>query len=247
MSYSSYGRGYGRRRTYRSWRGRSYQPSRFSELSRMFGGAVGGIRLAFLNLDDDALEGLFEDYGSIYGDSAGRYAKQTYPQWKSGATKLSGQTMERLVALVPPYLDPSQRFSLLEDVVKRHQSTGHSKPYKTVEVNSELPAAGFAEIEQALSQMRQEDDLAHIPPQVLDAAKWLFDDDITAARALLAEAESKKNEIIKATATKELALLRRTVEAGQVKQASYSVEMPAGRLSVRVVTPKKSLWKWLFG
>lgn len=247
MSYSSYGRGYGRRRAYRSWKGRSYQPTRFTELSVLFGSAVGSIKQAFLSLEEDALEGLFDDYSSLYGDSAGRYARKTYPQWKSGKTKLSGQTMERLVALVPPYLGAESRYSLLNDVVNRHRQTGYSKPYKSIEVNSEQPAAGFSEIESALNQMKQEDALAHIPERVLDAARWLFDDDITAARALLAEADSKNNEIIKATAVKELALLRRTVETGQVKQASYSVEMPAGRLRVSVFTPKKSFWQWLVG
>jgi hypothetical protein len=84
---------YGRSR-YRSWRSRgygsSYTPSKNTMLTRLFGGGVSEIRRAFLNLDDDALDELFSDYGSIYGDSAEKYARKTFPKWKSGATNLSG-------------------------------------------------------------------------------------------------------------------------------------------------------------
>lgn len=102
---------YGNRR-YRSWRSRGLGrsgPSKFSVLSELFGNALAQIRDAFKNLDEDALDELFSDYGSIYGDAAERYARKTFPSWESGAIKLSGQTMERLVELVPPYLEPEQR------------------------------------------------------------------------------------------------------------------------------------------
>ena len=81
----------------------------------------------------------------------------------------------------------------------------------------------------------------------MQVATWLYADDITAARAMLAEAASRENEVIRASASRELDLLRRTVVSGQVKNASYSVRMPAGILDVSVVTPEPSLWQRLFG
>lgn len=236
-----------RRRRYRSWRSRSYKPTKFDALSRLFGGAVGGIQQAFLSLDDDALDELFTDFGSLYGDAAEKYARKTFSKWKSGETKLSEQTMERLVALVPPYLSAEKRFELLQDVLKKHKPSASTKPFKYIRINSKEPASGFAEIDAALETMIHEDALAHIPERVMDAGKWLYDDDITVARAMLAQAESKQNEIIKNSAAKEISLLRRAVGYGQVKQATYNVEMPAGKLSVVVFTPRRSIWEVLFG
>jgi hypothetical protein len=101
---------------------------------------VGQIRSAFLHLEEDALEELLEDYAATHGKSAATYAQKTYPKWKSGATNLSGQTMERLVALVPPYLSIDQRFELVSALLKKHKPNIVTK---TVRINVEQPEAGF--------------------------------------------------------------------------------------------------------
>jgi hypothetical protein len=87
--------------------------------------------------------------------------------------------------------------------------------------------------------MSHDDVLAHLPERVMKAANWLYDDDITAARAMLAEAERLENEIVRSNAAREIELLKRTISTGQVKAANYSVEMPAGKLHVTAFTPSK--------
>lgn len=233
MSY--YGRRY-----YRSWRSRGWggssSPSKYSVLIRLFGKAVDQIRLAFMALNKDALDDLFSDYGAIYGDSAESYARKTFPRWKSGTTKLSGQTMERLVELVPPYLTPEQRFKILQSVLKIHKKNGSSE---TVNINVKEPSQGFVALQHALDSMSHDDVLAHLPEHVMKAASWLYDDDITSARAMLAEAERLENDMTRSTAARELELLKRTISSGQVKAASYSVDMPSGKLNVVAFTPSK--------
>jgi hypothetical protein len=224
-----YGRGYRSRRTFRGYRHRAQGPSKYSALSALFGPMVGQIRVAFLHLEEDALEELLEDYAAAHGKSAANYAEKTFPKWKSGVTKLSGQTMERLVELVPPYLSTDQRFELVTSVLKRHKPSIFTK---TVRINVESPEAGFKELDSVLASMTHEATLAYLPERVLDAAKWLNDDDVTVSRAMLAEAERRENDLVRAGAMKEIALLRRTIESGQVKSASYSVTLPSGRLSV---------------
>jgi hypothetical protein len=200
----------------------------------LFGSAVSQIREAFENLDEDALDELFSDYGAIHGDAAEKYARKTSPRWASGAIKLSGQTMERLVELVPPYLEPTQRFSILQTVLKRHKKTGS---WRSIKINVTEPAQGFVELQQALASMTHNDMLAHLPKEVMKAASWLYDDDITAARSMLAEAERLENDMIRASAAREIELLRRTISSGQVKAATYTVEMPAGKLHVVAFSP----------
>ncbi|MDB5790017.1 MAG: hypothetical protein JWQ80_41 [Massilia sp.] len=224
-----YGRGYRSRRTFRGYRYRAQGPSKYSALSALFGPMVGQIRTAFLHLEEDALDELLEDYAATHGKSAAIYAQKTYPKWKSGATKLSGQTMERLVALVPPYLSVEQRFELVSAVLKKHKPNIVTT---SVRIDVEKPDVGFAELDRVLASMTHEATLAYLPERVLDAAKWLNDDDVTVSRAMLAEAERRENDLIRTSAAKEIALLRRTIESGQVKSASYSVSLPSGRLSV---------------
>lgn len=229
--------GYYRRTRYRSWRSRSLSesssPSKYSVLTELFGAAVERIKNSFLDFDQETRNELFSDYGAIYGESAERYAQKTFQQWKSGATKLSGQTMQRLIALVPPYLSPEQRFSVLQLVLRRHKKLSLSR---TIRINVKEPDAGFAELQNVLASMSHDDVLAHLPEQVTQAASWLCDDDITAARAMLAEADRLENDLIRSKAFREIDLLRKTISTGQIKAANYSVEMPAGKLNIIAYT-----------
>ncbi len=226
------------RRRYRSWRGRGYssKPTKYDALSALFGGAVGDMRKAFLSLDEDALDSLMSDYGSMHGDAAERYARKTYSSWKSGSTKLSGQTLERLVELIQPYLEPEQRHDILLKVLNKHKRSG---THQSIRINIKEPAEGFRQIDAALERLRSEDPLAFIPEHVMEAAKWLYDDDMTAARAMLAEATRAETDILRANAIKEVGLLKRTISSGQVKSANYSVKTPVSTLSVVAYTPSK--------
>ena len=224
-------------RSYRSWRSRgwrTYSPSKYSLLMRLFGNGVGEIKDCFLSLDSEALSELLADYGDMHGASAEAYAKNTYPNWKSGKTGLSGQTMERLVTLVPPYLSPEQRFKILKLVLDKHKK---SVVYKSIKINVKEPSAGFADLQSALTSMKHDDLLEHLPENVMEAAKWLYDDDITSARAMLADAKKIETEIIKKNASREIEILKRTISSGQIKSASYSVEMPAGTVNVVAYSP----------
>lgn len=224
-------------RGYRSWRSRqwrTYQPSKYTLLTRLFGDAVDEIRKAFLELDADARDELFLDYGAMHGDSAERYARKTFPSWRSGATKLSGQTMERLVELVPPYLSSSIRLQILKLVLLKNKPRG---TFATVKINVKEPDEGFSLLDEEISRMNIKDELAYLPGNVMEAATWLYDNDVTAARAMLAEATKIENDMLKRNAMKEIDLLKRTIKTGQIKTANYNVEMPAGSLSVVATSP----------
>lgn len=224
-------------RGYRSWRSRQWRtqaPSKYSKLLELFGDGVGEIKTAFLNLEEDALDGLFTDYGVIYGDAAERYARKTIHSWRSGKVKLSGQTMERLVELVPPYLHPSNRIGILKTVLSKNRKSG---TFAFIDIDVKNPIDGFSKLDLELSKINFEDQLAYLPERVMQAATWLYDNDVTAARAMLAQTTKIENEMVKKNAAKEVDLLKRTILSGQVKSASYSLELPAGRIQVRATSP----------
>ena len=64
---------------------------------------------------------------------------------------------------------------------------------------------------------------------------------------MIAQIDARKNEEIRSSAQREIDLLRRAVTAGQIKNARYSVTMPAGTLGVSVATKAPSLWSRIFG
>lgn len=228
-----------RYRRYRSWRyrgGSSPRATKFSALHNLLGGAVSDIKSAFLAFDDEAIDNLFADYGVIHGKSAERYARKAYPNWRSGTTKLSGQTMERLVELVPPYLEPEQRHNILLKVLERHKRLPENL---SIRVDIKDSEEGFRQLDEALAKLDPTDPLAYLPEKVMQAAKWLYDDDITAARAMLAEAVKHETDLIRANAVKEIALLKRTISSGQIKSAQYDVHTPTGRLEVTAYSKSK--------
>jgi hypothetical protein len=215
------------------------RPFNYHRLRHKFGGAIDRVYLHFVSLDDRALETFFIRYGVEYGVRAEKYARKTYPKWKAGATNPSDRTVERLVSVVPPFLNSQGRYSILQTILDRHKQYGSSY---IIHVNMESPSEGIAELSKALSSMSHHDVLAHLPEHIMQAATWLYADDITVARSMLAKADRAENDIIRAQAKKEIELLKRTILSGQVESANYSVEMPAGSLHVIAYTPPKSLF-----
>ncbi len=229
MSY-----GYRRYRSYRYRNWGSNPPSKYTKLQGLFGSAVDEIKRQFFQLDSDAMEELLADYGIIHGKSAESYARTTMPKWKSGATKLSGQTMERLIELVPPYLSAKQRLDLIKIILERHKRIPATQ---IIKINVKEPGPGLSAIDTALQQLRVTDELAYLPSNAMDAAKWLYDDDVTAARGVMISIATAETRALKQSAEREISLLKQTLQSGKVKAASYSVRTPGGNLEIVAYTP----------
>ena len=83
----------------RRWSSRKGQ-----ELTNTFAGIDKDIQKIFFALNSRSLNMLFKKYGQLHGKNAEKYARKTFPKWKNEQTGLSGQTAERLLNLIPPYL-----------------------------------------------------------------------------------------------------------------------------------------------
>lgn len=209
-----------------------------NELLANFGLAAHKVRSLFLKLPEESLEAILQDFARIHGAGPARYARNTIPKWRSGETKVSGLTMERLVALVPPYLSAEERFDLLRQILRARNSKATQN--HSIFVNRDAPAAGLAQLQAALNSLKSDAELARLPESLMKAVNWLYADDITVGRAMFAQADRQESEAVRESAARELALLLRTVNSGQVKEASYSVTMPAGHLQVRIGKPARS-------
>jgi hypothetical protein len=200
----------------------------------MGGDALQEIRDDFFNLNDDQkVNDFFSTYMQLYGERAREYAIENLSNWKNGTRKLSGQTMERLVSLVPPYLNSEQRFSILTKIIKHNHVDGN---IEYIRVDLQDPSDGISKIDKAVLKLNYNDNLANISSEVMDVAKWLYDDDITSARAMIAQATQIENEILKKSAIKEIELLKKTIRNGQIKSASYEAILPAGKINITAYT-----------
>jgi HIRAN domain len=217
---------------YMPYGGAFYEPSKYSKLEKLFGDAVEALRDSFLGLSDADLECIFADYALAYNENAANYARMTYPSWKYGRVKLSGETMERLIAFAPRRLAPDVRMSLLRSVLAQNRKT---VPTRRVEIEQHNPSAGLQDLENALASMSHRDVLAFLPERVMEAATWLYDDDITAARAILAQAEHQENDLLRRKAAGDIAMLRNLISTRALTEASYQIELPTGALDVAVV------------
>lgn len=68
----------------------------------------------FLGLAPERVSTLLDDYAAAYGVGARRYAKSAYAKWQTGAVMMSGQTVSRLLELLPRHMTPDEKLALLK-------------------------------------------------------------------------------------------------------------------------------------
>lgn len=86
------------------------------ELQRKYGGIFDDVKKTFFELPPECMNALLRDYGREHGEKALGYAEQTMPRWKSGQVKMAGQTMTRLLDLVPRHLPAQAKYELVKKV-----------------------------------------------------------------------------------------------------------------------------------
>ncbi len=230
---------YYKRNRYRRSAGSHYKhskPSVESRLKTLVGsGVLREVKSIFFTLDQSSLTRLLNEYGRTHGENARSYAVKTYEDWRSGKVNLSGQTLERLLEKVPRYISASKRFELLKLVVD------HNKPRLnqqiSISINASEPDAGFQNLYSKIGEVTNPDKLVNIPARTMDAATWLYDDDITVARAMLAQIVQAEDQIKKNSALAEVQLLERTVRSGQISRATQSFRFSNCTVSATVSKP----------
>src|SRR5256885_58420 len=97
------GRRRSRRRSYTNWS--EHHAAERAGVSVLYGGADAAVRQVFFNLPQATMDRVLADYKQQHGQAAYAYAKKAYVEWKSGQVQMSGLVSERLLAIVPRYLD----------------------------------------------------------------------------------------------------------------------------------------------
>ena len=230
---------YRRYRRYRNWG--AYHASKRRNLTSLFGGIDHDVERAFFSLPSYELEALFIDYGRKYGENAESYARSTYRQWRSGATKLSGQTAERLLELIPPRLSKDQRFELIRKL-RKHYVKRASEYVRTPPESWRQHV--IPSVEKVIKASRD----FKLPEELFEKATWLTDGDTEAVHRILHSIDEE--EARQRTAYLDAEFKRIEAFVANVKNtgsASHTISIPQGDIHVTIQKEKPTLLQSLFG
>jgi hypothetical protein len=204
-----------RRRSVTNWS--AHHAAERTRVSALYGGIDAEVRHVFFNLLPDTLVHVLADYERQYGKAACDYARRAYGNWKSGKVQMSGQVSERLLAIVPRYLDFSVKYDLLEKLCRRRDATRLRVAITGDMTATEAIGATLRAIENVRS--------TGLPEHIAQRLHWLADNDGQVAKSLLGQVLAREYELVVRSVQRELLLLL-TLSA---ELGGTSVEMQAQR------------------
>lgn len=203
---------------------------------------------SFLSLDEESLEYLFNEYGKLYGYGAEEYARSAYSRWKSGRVKLAWRTQEKLLKLVPEFIDTSER----KDLVKTLYDKYKPKFNKHIRIATDKTKDSYRSIVQAMDEYKKHRGLVALPSDVCDLLTWVNNSDMIAVREILSEIDHCESIKIEEIAEREIERARVLIENRKISTGEMEVVFPNGVLLVqfsrpsmfsRIVERVRSLWK----
>lgn len=175
-----------------------------AELSRELGGTDLDVLQVFFELDDNRRAELFRHYRGQFGDSAASYARAAYSKWKSGQVKCSGQTVSRLIAILPAVIDFKTKCWLLQRIRER------TRKRDTVCLSVD-PSAWQATVIPHLEAAIGRPFTYQLPAAVARRLTWLSSDDGQLATRLLAEVEAAESAAAAAFVEREMRVLGKMI------------------------------------
>lgn len=231
MPYSS--RRYRRSSYYVDWS--DWHERQRSQVRKQFGGIDEDVVQTFLSLGPDRLSRVFDEYAEQYGSGPARYAKSSYRGWQSGDKGMAGQTLERLLEIVPSVLDFESKVRLYQKLRNSYRKQERMKVRLSGPEDLELVAKAARRIaERAKSET--------VPDLVAARLSWLTRGDGLAARALVSTIEQREGDLIASAVRSELeSLYRLLTDEKQRGKVEHIVDLPCGIITVNV-SPGRVNW-----
>jgi hypothetical protein len=197
------------------------------------------VRDLFYGLDASRMSQLLGVYGKRYGFKAEQYAIETLPKWRSGQVKVSGQTMTRLLDLLPRLITDDEKLELVRAVRSQVLQCLH-RAYVTLEVADHQSM--LVVVENALSLVRNVGAI-ELPSDFHEVAGWMTLSDAQAMSELVAETEryvatQRLADLVVQLTT--VSRLRKIAQQGARVRVRTRFEIPTAQLDVSF---KDSFWK----
>jgi len=232
---------YNRYRRHTNWG--AYHTNKRNQLTYLFAGIDKDIESIFLNLDRNSRESIFYQYGKEYGGSAERYARNTYAKWKSGETRLSGQTAERLLNLLPPFLSQAKRYELVKKLRDYYMNKRHAN--ENVTTSHEHWKQDLIPI---LNKVVERSSNFKLPEELKTRATWLSGGDAEGANKILTSVEQEEAKLRTAYLEIEFRRIEQYVNIVENTQSvSHTITLPQGNIHVTIQQEKQSFLNKVFG
>jgi len=220
----------------RSFNYRGYNESQRAAAKAGLAGIDDDVLQIFSKLNGLKRNILFAEYERAYGKSAGDYARDKMAAWASGTVKASGQTLIRLLNLVPKTLDQTQRYDLLKKLYDSHRRSHVESHSLTVVIGHSLNLR--EEVTNLALRLCQKPDSLKLPAHVESKIQWVCDNDSSVARALMAAIEKEESYAIASTGRAEVDRLVEKIQRADVSlQGLHVIKFPYGEISVHVRPP----------
>lgn len=194
------------------------------------------VRETFFGLPDSARDALLEEYGKKYGGQARAYAVKTIPDWKTGRRRLSGQTMTRLLELVPRHVSAEKKYEFVKQT--RARTLELLKP-SFVQIDLQ-GADTFGEVLGHCLRAIAGQDQITFPEEFYEIRSWITAKDAKMMEQLIVdiEKEAHQERIIKTLLTIPYILaLKRALPAGM--KLTVTVRVPTLTYVVSYVKTKQ--------
>ncbi len=221
-----------------------------ARLNKYFQPIICDIKHYFFSLPKASLFELMLDYKEKYGQTAYDYAISTMHKWETGVTKMSDQTMMRLVETLPHYLPDAVKYQLMEKLLMYFEDT-QCKQQIVINTNWLTYQQDLLEISTRInSQFNQYCPKITFEEEMLNVASWLAKDDMLLAKQVLDNFSLKKYRLMAASAQNDIRRFIHILSELQKRdniynQQSLRIELPAVVIIVYIEKTKKSFMKSL--
>jgi hypothetical protein len=202
-----------------------------------YGSLVDRVTRIFFAMDPSTVEKVLQTYRLKYGDGGYAYAKRTIASWQHGQVRHVGQTVMRLLEVVPMFVDLDTKFELVrimrEETLRRLRQT-------TINLYLQ-PDEDLGELMQQLRDVVQAQVAIELPPGYLEMQTWLSAGDAIVFQRMIRATErelllEKSEDFLKRV--RYLQYIRREIQIPVTMKAVF--ELPTAQITLRIVNRKKA-------
>ena len=202
-----------------------------------YGSLVDRVTRIFFAMEPETTDRVLQAYRERYGDGAYAYARRTIGAWRQGQVKQVGQTVMRLLEVVPHFVDLDTKFELArivrEETLRRLRQ---SRIEFTIPADGDLtePIARLKEVVDA--QLAIE-----LPPGVLEEQTWLSREDAALFQKMIRDTERVLLAYWTRDFLERVRLLQRMRREGDFQARIVAhFELPTAKIALKIVESRKS-------
>ncbi|WP_026332103.1 hypothetical protein [Thioalkalivibrio sp. ALE16] len=201
----------------------------YERLARRLGPAFVGDSIDTLfALPGEDLDELFECYRCAFGWKAYNYAVETFPRWRSGQVKMSGQTAERFLNLIPQHVPEADQLALIQKLCRHHSTPRH----ESVEIDRNNPDSIRPQMHAAMVRIANASAVRGLPEPVTDTMYWLKSPEGRKRRALLADIERQDHQSAQERVEERWPTIATYVQEHKAQGSTDTFSFPSGSLRV---------------